>query len=67
MIDRLLGNLDWLRGNLDTILINMPHNVSSHALLCLQENMNNSIRRSNFKSINSIAYIKGYAGNVMAS
>lgn len=63
----MLGNIDWFQGHMDTMLTNMPPNVSCHAMLCLQEKTNNIIRISNFKFINFIATMEGFVGSVAAS
>lgn len=66
-IDRMLGNIDWFQGHMDTMLTNMPHNVSCHSMLCPQEKKNNIITISNFKFINFIVIMEGFAGTVAAS
>ncbi|KAI5403341.1 hypothetical protein KIW84_050776 [Lathyrus oleraceus] len=65
-IDKVLRNLDWLQGNLDTTLTNMDPIVSDNALLCMQGDRNQRIKRSKFKFIIAVADMEGFVGNVAA-
>ncbi|CAL5205182.1 unnamed protein product [Lathyrus oleraceus] len=66
-IDKVLGNLDWLQGNLHTTLTNMDPIVSDNDLLCMQRDRNERIKRSKIKFIIAVADMEGFAGNVAAT
>lgn len=65
MINRLIGNMDWLHQHMDYTLTVMPPNVSYRDLLCLKKNKDDRRkRRTNFKYTNNIAEMDGFVTNV---
>lgn len=59
-IDRVLGNNEWYQSNLDTILNNLPPNVSDHALLCVSKRIKEKMTQKHLKFTNCLVDMESY-------
>ncbi|CAK8570896.1 unnamed protein product [Lathyrus sativus] len=63
-IDHVLGNIDWLQGNIDLKLEILPPSISDHCLLGLNAVKINRAVQTKFKFTNSVVKISDYHDTV---